>query len=181
MTKTDHDKILRIADSFQEIMTELGMDLRDDSLKDTPMRVAKMYYNEFCKTLTDDTKPKFTVFESPASELVLIRNIRVVSMCEHHFVPFTGVAHVGYLPKKKIAGLSKFNRIVEYFSRQPQLQERLTHQIGRYLLKELETPDVAVMLNCQHLCCAIRGVQDPGSSTVTSFLEGAFRGAEIRN
>ena len=170
-------KIAAITDSFSDIMIELGLDTTDDSLMDTPKRVAKMYVNEIFYGLNYDYFPKCTAIENKMSNqgsFVLEKNINVQSNCEHHFVVIDGLATVAYIPNKKVLGLSKINRIVEYFSKRPQIQERLTEQIYHALSYILDTPDVAVLVNAQHYCVKSRGVEDTGSSTVTSRLGGAF-------
>jgi GTP cyclohydrolase I len=171
------DKIDIIEGNFAEIMRALGLDLTDDSLIETPKRVAKMYVNEIFWGLDYEAFPKCTTVENKMhyNEMVVERNVNVQSNCEHHFVVIDGVATVAYVPKKKVLGLSKINRIVEYFSKRPQIQERLTEQIFHTLCFILETEDVAVMIDAQHYCVKSRGVEDTGSSTVTSRLGGGFK------
>jgi GTP cyclohydrolase I len=171
------DKINIIENYFREIMGALGLDLTDDSLMETPNRVAKMYVNEIFWGLDYEAFPKCTTVENKMeyNEMVVERNINVQSNCEHHFVIIDGKATVAYVPKKKVLGLSKINRIVEYFSKRPQIQERLTEQIFHALCFILETDDVAVMIDAQHYCVKSRGVEDVGSSTVTSKLGGGFK------
>ena len=171
------DKIDKIEDNFNQIMETLGLDLTDDSLIDTPKRVAKMYVNEIFWGLDYDAFPKATVVDNKMqyNEMVLERNISVQSNCEHHFVIIDGLATVGYVPKQKVLGLSKINRIVEYFAKRPQIQERLTEQVYHALSFILETEDVAVMIDAQHYCVKSRGVEDTGSSTITSRLGGGFK------
>jgi GTP cyclohydrolase I len=166
-----------IEGNFAEIMRALGLDLSDDSLIETPKRVAKMYVNEIFWGLDYEAFPKCTTVENKMhyNEMVVERNVNVQSNCEHHFVVIDGVATVAYVPKKKVLGLSKINRIVEYFSKRPQIQERLTEQIFHTLCFILETEDVAVMIDAQHYCVKSRGVEDTGSSTVTSRLGGGFK------
>jgi GTP cyclohydrolase I len=178
------DKIDIIENYFTEIMNALGLDLRDDSLAETPKRVAKMYVNEIFWGLDYSAFPKCTTVENKMeyNEMVVERNVNVQSNCEHHFVVIDGRATVAYVPKKKVLGLSKINRIVEYFSKRPQIQERLTEQIFHALQYILETDDVAVMIDAQHYCVKSRGVEDVGSSTVTCKLGGGFkRDAAARN
>lgn len=157
------------------IMEALSLDLTDDSLRDTPKRVAKMYVNEFFIGLDYDNFPKCTVIENKMDAgMVVEKNIKVMSNCEHHFVTIDGVATVAYIPSHKVLGLSKLNRIVNFFSRRPQVQERLTNQIWHALSFILETENVAVYLDATHFCVRSRGVEDANSSTVTSKLGGAF-------
>jgi len=162
---------------FTNIMKTLGLDLTDDSLTETPKRVAKMYVNEIFWGLDYEAFPKCTTVDNKMkyNEMVCERNINVQSNCEHHFVVIDGLATVAYVPKDKVLGLSKINRIVEYFSKRPQIQERLTEQIFHTLQFILDTEDVAVMIDAQHYCVKSRGVEDTGSSTVTTRLGGGFK------
>jgi len=171
------DKIESIEKDFTSIMQTLGLDLSDDSLIDTPKRVAKMYVNEIFWGLDYEAFPKCTAVSNKMEydEMVVERGINVQSNCEHHFVVIDGVATVGYIPSRKVLGLSKMNRIVEYFSKRPQIQERLTEQIFHALEYILETDNIAVVIDAQHFCVKSRGVEDVGSSTVTSKLGGMFR------
>ena len=171
------EKIDIIAGNFTEIMRVLGLDLTDDSLIDTPNRVAKMYVNEIFWGLDYEAFPKCTTVNNKMryNEMVVERNVNVQSNCEHHFVIIDGLATVAYVPKQKVLGLSKINRIVEYFSKRPQIQERLTEQIFHTLQFILDTEDVAVMIDAQHYCVKSRGVEDTGSSTVTCRLGGGFK------
>jgi len=171
------EKIDHIEAHFAHIMRILGLDLSDDSLVDTPKRVAKMYVNEIFWGLDYDAFPKCTAVDNKMkyNEMVCERNINVQSNCEHHFVVIDGLATVAYVPNQKVLGLSKINRIVEYFSKRPQIQERLTEQVFHALQYILETEDVAVMIDAQHYCVKSRGVEDTGSSTVTSKLGGGFK------
>ena len=171
------DKITEIQKSFSHIMQVLGLDLDDDSLRETPLRVAKMYVNEIFWGLDYEAFPKCTTVDNKMkyNEMVVERNVSVQSNCEHHFVIIDGLATVAYVPKEKVLGLSKINRIVEYFSKRPQIQERLTEQIFHALQFILETEDVAVMIDAQHYCVKSRGVEDTGSSTVTTRLGGGFK------
>ena len=171
------DKIELIEKDFAHIMQVLGLDLDDDSLAETPKRVAKMYVNEIFWGLDYEAFPKCTTVENKMhyNEMVVERNVNVQSNCEHHFVVIDGLATVAYVPKQKVLGLSKINRIVEYFSKRPQIQERLTEQIFHTLCYILETEDVAVLIDAQHYCVKSRGVEDVGSSTVTSRLGGGFK------
>ena len=170
-------KIAEIEKSFTYIMQVLGLDLSDDSLNETPKRVAKMYVNEIFWGLDHEAFPKCTTVSNKMqyNEMVCERNINVQSNCEHHFVIIDGLATVAYVPKDKVLGLSKINRIVEYFSKRPQIQERLTEQIFHTLQFILDTEDVAVMIDAQHYCVKSRGVEDTGSSTVTVRLGGGFK------
>ena len=171
------DKIEMIERDFKHIMEVLGLDLEDDSLRDTPKRVAKMYVNEIFWGLDYEAFPKCTTVDNKMKydEMVVERNVSVQSNCEHHFVVIDGLATVGYIPKQKVLGLSKINRVVEYFSKRPQIQERLTEQVYHALQYILETDDIGVVINAQHYCVKSRGVEDTGSSTVTSRLGGVFR------
>lgn len=171
------DKITEIQKSFSHIMQVLGLDLDDDSLRETPLRVAKMYVNEIFWGLDYEAFPKCTTVDNKMkyNEMVVERNVSVQSNCEHHFVIIDGLATVAYVPKEKVLGLSKINRIVEYFSKRPQIQERLTEQVFHALQFILETEDVAVMIDAQHYCVKSRGVEDTGSSTVTTRLGGGFK------
>ncbi len=171
------EKIDRIEAHFKEIMGYLGLDLTDDSLIETPKRVAKMYVNEIFWGLDYEAFPKCTTVDNKMhyNEMVVERNVSVQSNCEHHFVVIDGLATVAYVPKQKVLGLSKINRIVEYFSKRPQIQERLTEQIFHSLQFILETEDVAVLIDAQHYCVKSRGVEDTGSSTVTVRLGGGFK------
>jgi len=171
------EKIDHIEAHFTHIMRILGLDLSDDSLIDTPKRVAKMYVNEIFWGLDYEAFPKCTAVDNKMkyNEMVCERNINVQSNCEHHFVVIDGLATVAYVPNQKVLGLSKINRIVEYFSKRPQIQERLTEQIFHTLQYILDTEDVAVMIDAQHYCVKSRGVEDTGSSTVTSKLGGGFK------
>ena len=175
--KDRKEKIELIESYFEGIMMALGLDLSDDSLTETPKRVAKMYVNEIFWGLDYEAFPKCTTVDNKMkyNEMVCERNINVQSNCEHHFVVIDGLATVAYVPKDRVLGLSKINRIVEYFSKRPQIQERLTEQIFHTLQYILDTEDVAVMIDAQHYCVKSRGVEDTGSSTVTSRLGGGFK------
>ena len=171
------DKIHIIEGHFKSIMETMGLDLSDDSLIETPKRVAKMYVNEIFWGLDYEAFPKCTTVDNKMkyNEMVCERNVNVQSNCEHHFVVIDGLATVAYVPKDRVLVLSKINRIVEYFSKRPQIQERLTEQIFHTLQFILDTEDVAVMIDAQHYCVKSRGVEDTGSSTVTSRLGGGFK------
>lgn len=170
-------KIDILEEAFTKIWKTVGMNLNDDSLKETPNRMAKMYINEIYFGLKEENFPKCTTVENKMkySEMVVERNVSVQSNCEHHGVVIDGLATVAYVPKDKVLGLSKINRIVEYFSKRPQIQERLTEQIFHALQFILETDDVAVLIDATHYCVRSRGVEDTGSSTVTSRLGGGFK------
>jgi len=176
-TLSTKEKIASIESSFTDIMNALGLDLTDDSLMDTPKRVAKMYVTEIFYGLDYETFPKCTAVDNKMSydEMVVERGINVQSNCEHHFVIIDGLATVAYIPNKKVLGLSKMNRIVEYFSKRPQIQERLTSQIYHAMSYILDTENVAVVIDAKHFCVKSRGVEDTGSSTITSHLGGAFK------
>ena len=172
----DDLKIELIEKNFAEIMHILGLDLTDDSLKGTPKRVAKMFINEVFKGLNPANKPSITLFNNDYQydQMLVEKGIRVHSYCEHHFVPIMGKAHVAYISSGKVIGLSKLNRIVEYFAKRPQVQERLTIQIAEELKRALQTDDVAVVIDAQHFCVMTRGVQDTGSTTITASYNGKF-------
>jgi GTP cyclohydrolase I len=178
----DELKIELIEKNFKEIMHILGLDLSDESLKDTPKRVAKMYVKEIFSGLNPNNKPKPTLFENKFnfSEMLVEKNITIYSYCEHHFVPITGKAHIAYFPKNHVIGLSKLNRIAQYYAKRPQVQERLTMQIANDLKETLQTDDVAVIIDADHMCVASRGVNDVNSSTITSSYNGRFLNDEIK-
>lgn len=165
-----------IADCHKTAMTYLGLDLRDDSLADTPDRVAKMYCQEIFQGLDYENFPKCTTVENKMhhDELVIVKDADVLSMCEHHFVPFIGTCSVGYIPHTKVLGLSKIPRVVDFFSRRPQIQERLTAQIHHALCFILNTSDVAVTMRAEHMCMRLRGVRQAGKETITSKISGKF-------
>lgn len=174
---TNEEKIERITKKFTEIMETLGLDLKDDSLKETPRRVAKMYVNEVFSGLDPKKFPKMTVIENKMhyDQMIVVQNIGCLSFCEHHFLPIDGFATVAYIPTSKVIGLSKINRIVQYFARRPQVQERLTKQIADCLQYILETEHVAVHINAKHYCVVMRGIEDTGSTTSTADLRGHFK------
>lgn len=180
---SQEEKIQLIEEHFAEIMQVLGLDLTDDSLKDTPKRVAKMYVNEIFSGLNPLQKPQVSLFENKYAyhNMLLEKNITVFSHCEHHFVPFTGKAHVAYIPDKYVIGLSKINRIVQYYARRPQVQERLTMEIAKEMQQLMRTDHVAVVIEANHLCVAARGIEDTSSSTVTSFFGGRFQEEILQN
>jgi len=179
----DETKIELIAKHFSGIMQVLGMDLEDDSLKDTPKRVAKMYVKEIFSGLNPMNKPKLTLFKNPFQykRMLVEKNISVFSNCEHHFVPIVGKAHVAYISNGEVIGLSKLNRIVQFCSQRPQVQERLTIQIANLLKEALGTEDVAVVIDAHHHCVSSRGIKDAGSTTITSEYGGQFLSDETRN
>ena len=175
----DRDDALKIAlieKHFREIMLVLGLDLTDDSLKGTPHRVAKMYVEEIFSGLNPENKPRPTLFENKYKyqKMLVEKDITFYSNCEHHFVPIIGKAHVGYVSSGYVIGLSKINRIVQYFAKRPQVQERMTVQIANELKEVLKTEDVAVVVDAAHLCVSSRGVQDTSSLTLTSHYSGIF-------
>lgn len=173
---SDSEKIELISERFSEIMTVLGLDLTDDSLRGTPRRVAKMYVQEIFGGLNPANKPAITTFDNKYQyrRLVIERNIPLQSTCEHHFQPIFGVAHVAYIPNERVVGLSKLNRLVDYYARRPQVQERLTTQIAEDLKKMLRTEDVAVYIDARHMCVQARGIQHHGASTITAEYSGKF-------
>jgi GTP cyclohydrolase IA len=179
---SNKEKIETISYHFKEIMLALGLDLNDDSLKATPGRVAKMYVEEIFSGLNEANKPDITLFENKYryNEMVVEKNITLYSCCEHHFVPIAGKAHVAYISSGKVIGLSKINRLVQYYARRPQVQERLTVQIAQGLQKALQTEDVAVVIDAVHFCVASRGIKDTASSTITSHFSGRFLDAATR-
>ena len=179
---TNKEKIDAIANHFSSIMKILDLDLNDDSLKDTPRRVAKMYVEEIFEGLDDSKIPNIKKFENSFDYkgIILEKNISLFSLCEHHFVPIIGKAHIGYFANKKIVGLSKLNRIVNFFSKKPQVQEKLTVQIVDFLKKELETEDVACIIDAQHLCVSMRGIKDVLSTTTTAEYDGKFSDSKIK-
>lgn len=167
----------KIAQHFKAIMEELGLDLKDDSLRDTPKRVAKMFKREIFSGLIKQNFPKISAFENKYNynQMLIEKNIEVKSVCEHHFQPIYGVAHVAYIPGKKVIGLSKLNRIVDYYCRRPQVQERLTEKIAETLVKLLETNDVAVTIDAKHFCVIMRGIEHNNCITRTSTVHGQFK------
>lgn len=171
------EKIEKIEAHFFEIMNILGLDLKDDSLERTPHRVAKMYVREIFSGLSEEQFPKITLIDNKMhyDQMVVVQDIKVMSFCEHHFLPIDGLATIGYIPNKKVIGLSKLNRIVTYFARRPQVQERLTKQIADCLQEVLDTKNVAVHINAKHYCVISRGIEDINSATSTSDLRGDFK------
>jgi GTP cyclohydrolase I len=179
---SDADKINSITQDVERIMNTLGLDLTDDSLKGTPKRVAKMFVNEIFGGLHPDRKPKASTFENKYkyNEMLVEKNISLYSTCEHHLLPIVGKAHIAYISNGTVVGLSKMNRIVDYFGRRPQVQERLTMQIVKELQKVLNTQDVACIIDAKHLCVNSRGIRDVDSSTVTSEFGGAFKNVNTK-
>jgi len=177
------EKVDLIEEKFKDILTILGMDLTDDSLNGTPRRVAKMYVNEIFSGLKPEEKPEPKLFENSFryNEMLVEKGIKVHSYCEHHLVPIIGVAHVAYISSGYVIGLSKINRIVRYFSKRPQVQERLTQQIAEELQVVLKTQDIAIVLDAEHFCVKTRGIEDDASSTITSYYGGKFKNADIKN
>ncbi len=174
---TDEEKMVKIEHHFSEIMHTLGLDLNDDSLSQTPKRVAKMYVKEIFSGLNPANKPIATLFENKFgyNQMLVEKNISIYSMCEHHFVPIFGKAHVAYIANGKVIGLSKIHRIVKHFAKRPQVQERLTKQIMESLKATLGIKDVAVVVDARHMCVECRGVEDVTSSTITAAISGQFQ------
>ncbi|WP_394347691.1 GTP cyclohydrolase I FolE [Pontimicrobium aquaticum] len=180
---SDEEKKQKIAILFEEIMDVMGLDLTDDSLRGTPERVAKMYIDEIFSGLNPKNKPKVALFDNKYqyNQMLVEKNITLYSNCEHHFVPIIGKAHVAYISSGKVIGLSKLNRIVQYYAKRPQVQERLTNQIANELKTILETEDVAVIIDAKHLCVSSRGIKDDTSATVTTYYGGHFNTVEKIN
>ena len=178
----DDLKIELIQKHFKEIMQILGLDLSDDSLRGTPERVAKMYVKEIFSGLDPKNKPEIKLFDNKYKydQMLVEKDITIYSNCEHHFVPIIGRVHVAYISSGKVIGLSKINRIVQYYAKRPQVQERLTMQIGNELKALLQTEDVAVIVDAEHLCVSSRGIEDTSSSTVTSFYSGNFDNSDTK-
>ena len=174
---SDEEKIKSIQQDMASILTTLGMDLTDDSLKGTPLRVAKMFVKEIFGGLNPEKRPKPSTFDNnyKYGEMLVEKNITVYSTCEHHLLPIVGKAHVAYISNGKVIGLSKMNRIVDYYAKRPQVQERLTMQIVQEMQKALGTDDVACVIDAKHLCVNSRGIRDVASSTVTSEFGGKFK------
>jgi len=184
---SDEEKKEKIAVLFSQIMDVMGLDLNDDSLRGTPNRVAKMYIDEIFSGLNPANKPKVALFDNKYqyNQMLVEKNITFYSNCEHHFVPIIGKAHIAYVSSGKVIGLSKLNRIVQYYAKRPQVQERLTNQIAGELSKILETENIAVIIDAKHLCVSSRGIKDDTSATVTAFYGGIFNEpnkiAELQN
>ncbi|MFD0762442.1 GTP cyclohydrolase I FolE [Lutibacter aestuarii] len=179
---SDQEKVKRIQESVKDILNTLGMDLEDDSLKGTPKRVAKAFVNELFGGLNPANKPKLSTFDNnyKYGEMLVEKNITVYSTCEHHLLPIVGRAHVAYISNGHVIGLSKMNRIVDYYAKRPQVQERLTMQVVQALQKALGTEDVACVIDAKHLCVNSRGVRDIESSTVTSEFGGKFKEKDVK-
>lgn len=173
---SEHEKIKRIEFHFSKIMQTLGLDLNDDSLGGTPKRVAKMFVKEIFSGLNEETKPAIRLFENPYGykNMLVEKDITLYSTCEHHFVPIIGKVHVAYIPGDQVIGLSKINRLVQFYAKRPQVQERLTIQISDALKEIFKHDDVAVLIEADHLCVAARGIEDTNSLTVTSTYSGKF-------
>jgi len=180
---SDEEKINLIENKFQEIMEVIGLDLSDDSLQGTPHRVAKMFVKEIFYGLNPQNKPKISVFDNKFKygEMLVEKNINMNSTCEHHFLPIIGKAHVAYISNGEVIGLSKINRIVDYYARRPQVQERLTVQIANELKSILNTNDVAIVIDAKHMCVSSRGIKDESSSTVTAEYSGKFKDPATRD
>ena len=181
--RSDEEKIKKIQHHFKMIMQEMGLDLTDDSLSGTPYRVAKMYVKELFYGLNPANKPKLSIFENKYGykKMLIEQNITIDSACEHHFLPIIGHANVAYIPKDKVIGLSKINRLVDYYARRPQVQERLVLQILNDLQEVLDTKDVIVSVTAKHLCVSSRGIKDQSSFTTTLEYGGCFSKTEVRN
>lgn len=179
---SDEEKIDKIETHFREIMTVLGLDLTDDSLQGTPRRVAKMFVKEAFSGLNPANRPTSRLFENKYNydQMLVEKDITFYSHCEHHFVPIYGKAHVAYFSAGKVIGLSKINRFVQFFAKRPQVQERLTVQIGKELERVLGTPDVGVVIDANHMCVASRGVGDTNSKTGTAYFSGRFKDENIK-
>lgn len=179
---SDEEKIERITENVRDIMLTLGLDLDDDSLKGTPDRVAKMYVREIFAGLHPDRRPKSSTFNNKYKygEMLVEKNITVYSTCEHHLLPIIGKAHIGYISNGSVVGLSKMNRVVDYYAKRPQVQERMNIQIVRELQQVLGTKDVACVIDAKHLCVNSRGIRDVDSSTVTAEYGGRFKEEAIR-
>jgi GTP cyclohydrolase IA len=180
--KTDEEKKQIIEYHFRQIMETMGLDLTDDSLRGTPKRVAKMYIDEIFSGLNPANKPNIALFDNKYqyADMLVEKNITFYSNCEHHFVPIMGKAHLAYISNGKVIGLSKLNRVVQYFAKRPQVQERLTMQIAKELAQILQTEDIAVLIDAKHLCVSSRGIKDESSSTVTSFYGGRFKQESVK-
>ena len=181
--KSDEEKMSVIEKHFQAIMQEMGLDMTDDSLQGTPHRVSKMFIKEIFSGLNPENKPKISVFDNSYNydKMLVEANISFNSTCEHHFLPIIGKAHIGYVSSGKVIGLSKLNRIVDYYSRRPQVQERLIMQIFNDLKEILDTPDVIVVMEAKHLFVSSRGIKDESSYTSTIQYDGIFNEKENRN
>ena len=179
---TKEEKIEKIASLFGEIMQTLGLDMADDSLRGTPLRVARMYIDEAFSGLDPHNKPSVSLFKNHYgyNQMLIEKDITLYSHCEHHFVPIIGKVHVGYIPHEHVIGLSKINRLVQYYAKRPQVQERLTIQIAAGLKEALGHEDVAVYIKADHLCVAARGIRDTSSQTITEHYSGAFQQRSVQ-
>jgi len=180
---SEDEKMERIEEHFRSIMETMGLDLKDDSLQGTPRRVAKMFVQEIFSGLNPANKPEVSLFDNTFNyrQMLVEKGIQVKSFCEHHFLPIYGKAHVAYIANGKVIGLSKINRIVEYYARRPQVQERLTVQIAEELKRALKTEDVAVYVEARHMCVEARGVEHQGGLTVTTEYSGKFLNENVRS
>lgn len=180
---SDSEKIEKIAKHFEAIMDTLGLDLNDDSLAGTPSRVAKMYVKEIFSGINPENEPKVSLFENnyKYDGMLVEKDIELYSLCEHHFVPIVGKVHVAYFAKDHVIGLSKINRIVQYYAKRPQVQERMTMQIVKKLQEVLKTDDVACVVDAKHFCVCMRGVKDSSSTTVTSQFRGKFAESNFKH
>ncbi len=179
---SEEEKMVIIEEHFRKIMETMGLDMKDDSLSGTPYRVAKMFVKEIFNGLDPANKPKVKTFQNQFQyeEMLVEKDISVFSTCEHHFLPIVGKAHVAYIPDGKVVGLSKLNRIVDYYSRRPQVQERLTMQIANELQESLDTENVAVLIEAKHFCVISRGIEDISSTTLTAEYRGKFKDVDLR-
>jgi len=179
---TEESKLIAIAKHQTEIMKLVGLDVTDPAIIETPKRIAKLLVNDLFWGIDEDKKPHMKTFpnDHDYDQMLIQKDIVVQSVCEHHFVPFIGVAHVAYIPKESIVGLSKIIRLVDYYARRPQVQERLTQQIAKAMQEALGTENVAVVIEAKHLCYTIRGIKDHSSNTSTSYLGGVFTRQEVR-
>ncbi|MCB0722982.1 MAG: GTP cyclohydrolase I FolE [Ignavibacteriae bacterium] len=180
---SEDEKINKIEFHFEQIMRTLGLNLNDDSLSGTPKRVAKMFVKEMFSGLNPDNKPEITLFENKYGyeNMLVEKDITLYSYCEHHFVPIIGKVHVAYIPGRKVMGLSKINRLVQYYAKRPQVQERLTMQISEALKEVVQHNDVAVIIDAEHLCVSSRGIKDTKSTTITSIYSGKFKNIIVRD
>lgn len=179
---SDNEKINQIENHFEKIMHILGLDLTDDSLKGTPHRVAKMYVQEIFSGINPKNKPDVKLFDNKYSynEMLIEKDITLFSNCEHHFVPIIGKVHVAYISSGRVIGLSKINRLVQYYAKRPQVQERLTNQIAEGLKEVLQSESVAVIIDATHLCVSSRGIKDTNSSTITASYSGKFKNEKTK-
>lgn len=179
----DNEKINLIKNHFKEIMHILGLDLTDESIKNTPLRVAKMYVEEIFSGINPENKPKITLFENNFlyNEMLIEKDITLYSYCEHHFVPIIGKVHIAYISNGNVIGLSKINRLIQFYAKRPQIQERLTNQIATGLKDAVKSNDIAVIIDAAHLCVASRGIKDTNTTTITTHFSGKFKEESIKN